>query len=568
VNVVFRGPQTLALDVTGSEPGVSGAVRLDPPDVLCATPVGETTRCERPYRIGSTVTLTAVPDATSRFLGWTGACAGTGPCTVTVAPDPPAPYVQAVFGARNHPPTAHAGGPYAGVRGQSIALSGAGSSDPDGDVLTYDWTFGDGSTGAGVSPTHAYASVGTFTVSLTVSDGQGGSHTATTTTTIDNRAPIAAAGPDQTIELGQTVTLNGSGSTDPDGDPLSYEWRRADGTLLGTSATLTVPLALGVHEVTLTVRDGLGGQASDAVRVTVVDTTSPAVTVTAPAGVIITAGRPTTVTWTASDNGALASFDVAFSSDGGATFAAVSGCTGLAGGVRSCVWTSAGPVTANARIRVTARDASSNAGAGTSTFQIAAPAVTVTTPNGGENWGVGSIQRIAWTHNLGAGSTMRVDVSRNGGSSWTTIAASVANQTATTGFFDWTVTGSTTTTARVRVVWTGGSASDTSNANFQIATAFVTVTAPNTNVTWSVGSTQTIRWNHNLATSGVVKIEVSRNGGSSYSLINAAVTNSAATTGSFAWVVIGPATTQGRIRVTWTSNTAVNDRSDTNFRIQ
>ena len=79
--------------------------------------------------------------------------------------------VSASFALANQAPTAHAGGPYAGLRGQAIAFDGSGSSDPDGQPLTYLWTFSDGGTAAGVSPMHAFAALGTHPATLVVSDG-------------------------------------------------------------------------------------------------------------------------------------------------------------------------------------------------------------------------------------------------------------------------------------------------------------------------------------------------------------------------------------------------------------
>jgi hypothetical protein len=64
-----------------------------------------------------------------------------------------------------------------------------------------------------------------------------------------------------------------------------------------------------------------------------------------------------------------------------------------------------------------------------------------------------------------------------------------------------------------------------------------------------------------------VAIDVSRDGGATFSPITTFTTTSD-TSGSYSWVVTGPATTQARIRVTWTANAAVTDLSNVNFRIQ
>jgi PKD repeat protein len=67
-------------------------------------------------------------------------------------------------------------------------MSGAGSTDPDNDALTYAWNFGDGATGTGVNVSHAYAAAGTYTVQLIVTDPLGLADTVTTTATVKSQA--------------------------------------------------------------------------------------------------------------------------------------------------------------------------------------------------------------------------------------------------------------------------------------------------------------------------------------------------------------------------------------------
>lgn len=86
-----------------------------------------------------------------------------------------------------------------------------------------------------------------------------------------NNPPVANAGPDQDVKTkGKTaaIVLSGTGS-DPDGDPLTYAWRDADGNLVGTTARVNLKRGVGTWTFTLTVSDGRGGTGSDSVKVVV-----------------------------------------------------------------------------------------------------------------------------------------------------------------------------------------------------------------------------------------------------------------------------------------------------------
>jgi len=96
------------------------------------------------------------------------------------------------------------------------------------------------------------------------------------------RGPEADAGPDRTVALGSAVALDGSHSSDPDGDPLCYEWREGD-RVIGRSATVSVTPAAGEHTYTLTVSDGRDTD-SDTVTIKVKDRFQVTLTVTATDG--------------------------------------------------------------------------------------------------------------------------------------------------------------------------------------------------------------------------------------------------------------------------------------------
>jgi chitodextrinase len=163
----------------------------------------------------------------------------------------------------NQPPVSRPGGPYTGTVNQLIQLNGGGSTDADGAIQSYQWYFGDGTTGTGPTPTHRYAKAGTYRVFLNVTDGSGATASSNTTATIGaGQAPIANPGGPYTGAAGQLIQFNGTGSSDPDGSVQTYQWYFGDGAT-GTGPRPTHRYARpGTYRVFLDVFDNQGNKAT------------------------------------------------------------------------------------------------------------------------------------------------------------------------------------------------------------------------------------------------------------------------------------------------------------------
>ncbi len=172
----------------------------------------------------------------------------------------------------NSPPVANAGPDRTVVSGETVTLDGSGSSDVDGDPLSFAWTLisvPEGSEAtlsdpAAIRPTFAIDLPGNYLARLIVNDGHTASAPAVVILSTENSQPVATAGPDRTIEPGDTVTLDGSGSTDADGDALSHFWSFTalpEGSLASLSDLAAVAPSFladlpGLYVVQLLVNDG------------------------------------------------------------------------------------------------------------------------------------------------------------------------------------------------------------------------------------------------------------------------------------------------------------------------
>ncbi|HET7792710.1 MAG TPA: PKD domain-containing protein [Rhizobacter sp.] len=191
--------------------------------------------------------------------------------------------------AVNGTPVADAG-PDSTVRvGERVTLNGAASSDPDGNALTYAWSFTSRPAGSAaaltgatsINPSFTADRPGSYVLQLVVNDGTVSSTADSVTISTSNSAPVANAGADQTARVGDTVVLDGRGSNDVDGDTLSYAWRivsapAGSSSVLSNAAVVQPSLRLdvsGTYELQLVVNDGSVNSAADTV---IVSTTNSA----------------------------------------------------------------------------------------------------------------------------------------------------------------------------------------------------------------------------------------------------------------------------------------------------
>jgi len=175
--------------------------------------------------------------------------------------------VQAAAGGQR-PRAVLSASPLAVQTGQPVNFDAGASSDPDGTVTAYEYTFGDGQSSGWVQFTtlqHSYASAGTYTASLRVRDNasmvSGNDARATVSVTLPPNKPptgrIASILPSPAT-LGETVTFTGD-AFDPDGAVVSYYWTSSlDGDLSTEKTFSTTGLTLGTHTIGFRVQDDRG----------------------------------------------------------------------------------------------------------------------------------------------------------------------------------------------------------------------------------------------------------------------------------------------------------------------
>ncbi|MBU1706878.1 hypothetical protein KKB28_03060 [bacterium] len=223
-------------------------------------------------------------------------------------------------------------------------------------------------------------------------------------------------------------------------------------------------------------------------------------------------------------------------------------------------WLVTNPTSENCRIRIVgdayggARDSSD------ADFTITDPYITITSPNGGENWFWGETHDILW--NSGAGGNVDISLNRDYPTGeWESLFTGTPND----GVESWEVSDPTTSNARIRIISSyNPSIRDSSNGDFSISDPTLTLIIPNGNEIWTAGSNEAIGWTgEGLLSTDSVRVYLNRQWpGPDWEYLD-----TEPYWWYLNWPVTGPGTTSARIRIISYNQLSVRDECEANFII-
>ena len=204
-------------------------------------------------------------------------------------------------------------------------------------------------------------------------------------------------------------------------------------------------------------------------------------------------------------------------------------------------WTVPATISSQYKVRISDTGGSGAIDDSDSTFSVTAPpAITVTSPNGGETWLKGSTHNITWS-STGSVVNVKIEYTVNNGTSWSPLIGSTPNS----GTFSWTMPAEVSNQCKVRISDAGTSgATDVSNSTFTIADRVITVLSPNGGEKWLAGSSHNITWSSSGAIVNV-KIEYTIDNGASWNQLTASITNN----GTYGWLIPSGLSNQCKVRV-------------------
>ena len=195
------------------------------------------------------------------------------------------------------------------------------------------------------------------------------------------------------------------------------------------------------------------------------------------------------------------------------------------------------------------------------TSQGGATSITITSPNGSEDWDTGSTHDITWSSNDVVGN-VKIELYKGG-----SLNSTLTSDTANDGSYSWAISAGLADGADYRIRITSiaeESVYDESDANFELAAPpSLTVTAPNGSESWALDSTQSITWS-SVNLTGNVKIELYKGGS-----LESTLTSDTANDGSYSWAISDSLTAAAdyKIRITSLADGTVYDESDANFTL-
>jgi len=290
----------------------------------------------------------------------------------------------------------------------------------------------------------------------------------------------------------------------------------------------------------------------------------PPLTIIAPAtGSRLTGNRSDTIKWNA--NYSSGRFKIEYTANANAGTPTWTAIAAAAQNTGKFVWMVSNTPSTNCRVRMTDTallSRGSLAAVATGVFTIdPEPAFSLTLPNGGEAWAVGSAHDITWTSVGAVDANVKIDFQTKPSGTWTSVTASTAND----GSYSWTVPDSISDSCRIKISDAGNSAIfDASENAFSIVAPTITLTSPKGGEQWAAGTQHSISWNVNGAV-GNIKIELTTND-ADYSTI---VASTASSSGSYTWNIPLSATLSAhcRVRISEDSDGTPRDSSRDVFEI-
>ena len=224
-----------------------------------------------------------------------------------------------------------------------------------------------------------------------------------------------------------------------------------------------------------------------------------------------------------------------------------------------------GPATTAARYDVTALNTTTSDTSDVA-FTIAAPTLKIAEQPAGTSWGYGTQQRIAWTTSLSSADRLNLKLSTNGGQTFSLTLASQVTASSGAATVTIPVLGAPTSTAVLDAELVVDQVCRSATVQpFTIEAPFISVIRPNlAGDVWPIGTSRTLSWRDNLGALERVRLELSRDGGTTYATV---LSSSSPADGSHVVSVSSLwATTTARVRVAWVRNLASRTRRDRELR--